>query len=146
MEPTHRTGEHVAPIFIIADDDREAIEHIQRRLNVEWYYVPIWETRLVIRYAKHFATTAIFLAEPINYADEGAARLLQDLLDQVGKPVVILSEVWSPEIAAKWKRMGATDCIPQPTRFVERIEKLRSKMEEGFLGNQSPSSFAEGRT
>lgn len=120
----------VAPIFILADDDREAIEHIQRRLNVEWYYVPIWETRLVIRYAKHFATTAVFLAEPIDYPDGGAARLLQDILDQVGKPVVILSEAWSPETAERWKRMGAVDCIPHPTRFDDRIEGLRAKMQD----------------
>ena len=99
MPITKGAADQVAPIFIIADDDREAIEHIQKRLNIEWYYVPIWETRLVVRYAKHFATTAIFLADPIDYSDGGAARLLQDLLDQVGRPVVILSEVWSPEIA-----------------------------------------------
>jgi DNA-binding NtrC family response regulator len=123
----------VAPIFILADDDREAIELIQRMLNVEWYYVPIWETRLVVRYARHFATTAVFLADPIEYPDGGAARLLQDLLDRVGRPVVILSEVWSPETAEKWRRMGAADCIPHPTRFNERMEGLRMKMEEFSL-------------
>jgi len=137
---TKGAADQVAPIFIIADDDREAIEHIQKRLNIEWYYVPIWETRLVVRYAKHFATTAIFLADPIDYSDGGAARLLQDLLDQVGIPVVILSEVWSPEIAEKWRRMGAIDCIPHPTRFNERIEGLRLKMQEIALGRAMSNS------
>jgi hypothetical protein len=125
--------DRLAPIFVIADDDREAIEHIQRRLNVEWYYIALWETRLVVRYAKHFATTAIFLADPIDYPDGGAARLLQDLLDQVGKPVIIMSELWSPEVATRWKRMGAAACIAHPTRCDARMEGLRSMMESFAL-------------
>jgi DNA-binding NtrC family response regulator len=141
METAARSEERLAPIFIIADDNREAIEHIQKRLNVEWYYVPIWETRLVIRYARHFATTAVFLAEPISYPDGGAARLLQDLLDQVGRPVVVLSEVWNPEVAARWKRMGASDCIPHPTRLDERIEGLRSKMEDFAIRHHSSAGL-----
>lgn len=130
MPNTEDAEPRLAPIFIIADDDRGAIELIQKMLPVEWFYVPIWETRLIVRYARQFATTAVFLADPINYPEGGAARLLQDLIDKVGKPVVILSEVWSPEIAAKWRRMGAADCIPHPTRFHERMEGLRSKMQE----------------
>jgi hypothetical protein len=130
----------LAPIFVIADDDREAIELIQKRLCVEWYYIALWETRLVVRYAKHFATTAVFLADPVEYPDGGAARLLQDLLDQVRKPVVILSEVWSPEVAAKWRRMGASDCIPHPTRCTARIEGLRSTMETFALGRATEAS------
>lgn len=131
---SEKSEDRLAPIFILADDDREAIELIQKRLHVEWYYIALWETRLVVRYAKHFATTAIFLADPIDYPDGGAARLLQDLLDRVGKPVIVLSELWSPEIAAKWKRMGATDCIPHPTRCEIRIEGLRCAMETFALG------------
>jgi hypothetical protein len=133
-DPIEQPAERIAPIFIIADDDREAIEHIQRRLNVTWYYIPIWEVGLAVRYAEFFATTAIFVADPIDYPDGGAARLLQDLLDRVGKPVVILSELWSPEVAAKWRRMGAANCIPHPTRYDARIEGLRSTMESFALG------------
>jgi hypothetical protein len=140
----------VAPIFILADDDREAIELIQKRLHLEWYYIPIWETRLVVRYSEFFQPIAVFLADPINHPDGGAARLLQDLLDRVGKPVVILSETWSPEVVAKWKRMGASDCIPHPTRFVERIEGLRSKMEDFALTRKTeggaPSSVPPAAT
>jgi DNA-binding NtrC family response regulator len=150
MVRPERSEDRLAPIFIIADDNREAIELIQRMLNVEWYYIALWETRLVVRYARHFATTAVFLADPIGYPDGGAARLLQELLDQVGKPIVILSELWSPETAAKWKRMGAADCIPHPTRFDERMEGLRLKMQEFALNGparaQVPDRVDRGRS
>jgi len=126
-----------APVFLLVDDDRGAIELIQKMLHVDWYYIPLWEPRLVARYAERFLPAAIFLAEPIGYPDGGAARLLQDLLDRVGVPVVILTEMWTPEAAERWKRMGAADCIPHPTRFVERIEGLRLKMEEFALRRRS---------
>lgn len=146
MTDSEAVSPRLAPIFILVDDDREAIEQIQKRLHVEWYYVPIWETTLAVRYANHFATTAIFLADPVGYPDGGTARLLQDLLDRVGKPVVILSEVWSTEIAARWNRMGASDCIPHPTRCNERMEGLRSKMEDFALGRSGALSAAgDGR-
>lgn len=136
-EPSGTTA-RPAPTFVLVDDDRNALELIQRKLDPEWYYVPIWETPLVVWYASHFATTAIFLAEPIDHPNGGAVRLLQDLRDTVGKPVVILSEVWSPEIAARWKELGASDCIPHPTRFHVRMEALRSRMQD--FANEAPSA------
>jgi DNA-binding NtrC family response regulator len=131
----------VAPVFIIADDDREAIEGIVRRLNYEWYYIPVWETRLVVRYAGHFQTTAVFLSDGVRYPEGGAARLLQMLLDRVAVPVVILAEVWSPDTVERWKKMGAADCIPHPTRVERRIEGLRAKMEEFALSRPQNSGI-----
>jgi hypothetical protein len=87
-----------------------------------------------LRYAKDFATTAVFVAEGIDFSkDGGVERLLQYLLDEVGKPVVILSENWSLEVAAKWRRMGAQDCLPHPTRTHEKFEKLNDKLRELVL-------------
>ena len=136
-------SERMAPIFIIADDDRSAIERLIRVLHFEWFYIPIWEACLVVRYAAHFATTAVFLADEIDYPEGGSARLLQQLLDQVGKPVVILTEAWNPEQTERWKRMGAADCIPHPTRFDHRAEGMRAKMQEFAL--QSVAVRIEGR-
>jgi hypothetical protein len=137
----------LAPIFILADDDREAIHFIQKWLDVEWTYVSIWKTREVVHYARQFATTAVFLADPIGYPGGGAERLLQDLLDQVGKPVIILAEIWSPEVAEKWKRLGALDCIPHPTRLHHRVEGIRMKMEELALAGlaRTRASFGFSR-
>jgi len=126
-------GETLAPIFILAESDPEAVRVIQKLLDVEWTYVSVREAPLVVHYVGRFATTAVFLADSIDYPGGGAARLLQDLLDRVGKPVVVMSEVWSPEVATKWKRMGAMDCIPHPGRVHERMEVLRTKMQDFAL-------------
>jgi len=119
-----------APIFIFADDDRGAVERFLERIHPEWYYIPVTNPRLVLRYAKRVRTSAIFLASPIDYPRGGAAALLQRLIDDVGKPVIILLEEWSQEQCVVWKKMGAADCLPHPTRFVRRLEVVRSKMQD----------------
>ncbi len=120
----------VAPIFILADDDREALQRLTRYLPFDWYYIPIWEAFRVVRYAEHFATTAVFLADGIDYPEGGSARLLQQLLDRAGKPVVVLVEMWSPDVRDHWVRMGAADCLPHPSRLDARMEILKTKMHE----------------
>lgn len=127
----------MAPIFVIADDDREALERLISMLNTQWYYIPVWDGRSVVRYARQLATTAIFLADSMAYPEGGAARLLQELIDRVGKPVIILAESWTPKIAEKWKGCGASDCIPHPTRTEKRLEGLRASMQEVVLSNKS---------
>jgi hypothetical protein len=118
-----------APIFIIADDDREACQRLIDGLHDEWCYIPVMKPRLVAQYASQFATTAIFLAAPIDYPRGGAAALLQRLIDEVKRPVVVLLESWDPVESNRWKSMGATDCIPHPTRTAQRLETVRSKMQ-----------------
>src|SRR6185436_2672750 len=113
-----------APIFILADDDKGALERIVERLHTEWFYVPVTNPRVVLKYAKRIDARAIFLADPMEYPRVGAAFILQRLIDEVGKPVIILTEQWTPEIAATWKRMGAEDCLPHPPRFDQRVELL----------------------
>lgn len=126
--------EQVAPIFLVADDDREALDRLLALLNGQWFYIPVREARHVVGYAKQFATTAVLLSDGIRYPDGGSARLLQHLLDQVGKPVVIMSELWDPEVQAKWKRMGAADCIPHPTRLEGRMDVLFAKIQDLAAG------------
>jgi FixJ family two-component response regulator len=125
----------VAPIFILADDDREAIERIIRMLNPDWYYIPVLEARLIVRYARQFAVTAVFLADAIENPPAGTATLVQELRDQVGKPVVVLAESWDAARAERWKELGAEDCLPHPTRTRERMETLRAKMRELALAD-----------
>ncbi len=122
--------DRIAPIFILADDDREAVGRLVQWLPRDWYYIPVTEPERVVKYAQEFATTAIFLADRMNGRTQDVRRLLQSLLDEVGKPVVILSELWGPEVVDRWKRMGATDCLPHPTRSEERFKLLRGKMQE----------------
>lgn len=129
--------ERLAPIFVIADDDKEAIDRLVTKLNVDWYYIAAWQKHQVVRYARKLATTAVFLADSFEYPNGGASRLLQDLIDKAGVPVVIMSEVWTEEVAAKWRRIGAAGCIPHPTRCEARIEGLRGKMEEFAIGRAS---------
>jgi FixJ family two-component response regulator len=129
----------VAPIFVFADDDREALEQLLAMLAADWFYIPVTRMNEVVKYAKEFATRAIFLSEPIDYPRGGAARLLQELLDQVGKPVVILTEHWDPGVARKWKAIGASDCLPHPTRTDQRLKVLRKKIEEFALRTLSES-------
>lgn len=119
-----------APIFLLADDDRSALDRILSVLDSHWCYIPVWEARRVVPYARKLQITAIFLADDLRYPRGGTARLLQDLLDKVGRPVIVLVESWTPEAAARWKRMGATDCIPHPTRFERRLQTLREKCVE----------------
>ena len=124
------TDQLPGPIFIVADDEREACGEILRQLYSEWFFIPVYEPRLVVRYAQRLATTAVLLADPINFPQGGSARLLQKLLDEVGKPVVIMTETWEPRSVDRWKQMGAHDCIPHPTRTGKRMEALRTVVQK----------------
>lgn len=130
MKANRRSSPRLAPIFVFADTDREASERIFEHLHGEWCYIPVSNPQLVVHYARQLATTAVFLAAPIGYPRGGAAALLQKILDEVGKPVVIMLEDWSPEEKTRWQRMGATDCIPHPTRLNSRLSVLRAKLQE----------------
>ena len=130
-----KVAEWQAPIFILADDDRGAVERVLERLHSEWYYIPVTNPRLVLKYAKRVRTAAVFLADSVEYPRGGSAALLQRLIDEVGKPVIILSEEWSPQVVELWKAMGATDCLPHPTRFEKSFEQLRKKMQGLALSN-----------
>lgn len=125
-----KSEERLAPIFILADDDKGALDRIIERLHTEWFYIPVTNPRVVLKYAKRIEVRAIFLADTVDYPRGGTAFILQRLIDEVGKPVIVLAEQWSSETAEQWKRMGATDCLPHPTRFDQRLELLRGKMQE----------------
>ncbi len=129
IEPTAE-ADRIAPIFILADDDREAVGRLVQWLPRDWYYIPVSEPEMVVKYAQEFATTAIFLADRMDGPPNDVRRLLQSLLDEVGKPVVILSEIWSSQVVEQWKRMGAQDCLPHPTRTQARVGLMREKMNE----------------
>lgn len=131
MRNTDTDTERPVPIFLIADDDGQSIAEMVERLPPEWFYIPVRDARHLIKYAREFETTAIFLAD--SFADPprgGVPRLLQELLDQVGKPVVILAEMWDPQTATRWQRMGAFGCIPHPTRRRERLIRMRDTCNE----------------
>jgi len=130
MSEKQSPGEARAPVFILADDDREATQRILERLTDEWFYVPVSTPRLVVQYAKRFATTAVFLSDPLGYPRGGTTRLLRELLDEVKSPVIVLTEEWDRAVVAKWKRLGAADCLPHPTRLRGRLETLRAKMQD----------------
>lgn len=127
----------VAPIFILADDDQEAVNRILESIHQEWTYIPVANPRNVVRYSKELSVTAVFLAAHMAFPRGGAAALLQNLLDEVGKPVVIMAEEWSPETAERWRRMGAADCIPHPTRQDARMEGLRAKLQDLALAREA---------
>jgi hypothetical protein len=129
IEPAVRR-ERVAPIFILADDDREAVGRLVPWLPRDWYYIPVADPEMVVKYALEFTTTAIFLSDRMDSPTNNVPRLLQSLLDDVGKPVVILSEICHPEVVEHWKRMGAQDCLPHPTRTEARVGLMREKMNE----------------
>jgi hypothetical protein len=122
--------DRVGPIFVFGDHDREALDRMLESLPDEWSYIPISNPRRLVQYAKRWATTAIFIAAPLNFPKGGAENLLQQLLDDVGRPVIVMAETWSPEIQDRWKRMGASDCIPHPTRSQERMAIMRKKVQE----------------
>jgi len=130
-----------APVFILADDDRGAVERITELLHPEWFYVTVTKPRLVARYARRLPVTAVFLAAPLEYPG-GTVALLQHLVSAVGKPVIILAEDWSSETATYWKQLGAEDCLPHPTRFNERLEQLRRKMQALALQSSSAAESA----
>lgn len=133
----------LAPIFVIVDDDREALDRLMVLLDSERYYIPISETRRIVRYAVQFSATAIFMADDLAFPEGGAARLLQVLLDRVGKPVIIMSDGWTPEVAERWKRMGAEDCIPHPTRIERRMDGFRKKVQDLAVWALAPGGGAE---
>jgi FixJ family two-component response regulator len=134
----------VAPIFILADDDPQAGAQLIMLLSTQFSFIPVSDSRRVLKTAKDFAITAIFLADGMVYPQGGSAGLLQRLLDEVGKPVVILSELWSPEVVAKWKRMGAEDCLPHPTRSGERVIVMSRKISEFALRHAHTREGAPG--
>ncbi|HXX92804.1 MAG TPA: hypothetical protein VEN81_04175 [Planctomycetota bacterium] len=127
--------DRVAPIFIIADNDQRAVAGITMSLGSQWFYIPVSHGDDVVRYAKEFTTTGIFLAEqlPCPEGFGGIEHLLQVLLDEVGKPVIILSELWNQDLVRRWKQLGAEDCIPHPTRTDERLNIMKRKMRELIL-------------
>lgn len=131
-----KAPQELAPIFILADDDPKASSQISIKLR-DWTFIQVNEPRSVINYTRQFATTAVFLADGIQYPDGGAARLLQDLIDHTGKRVVILAEICDAEIIARWKRLGAADCIPHPTRSEARLEVLHKKIVDLVMERNS---------
>lgn len=129
--------ERTTPVFVLVDDDREATHQIALVLPSDWFFVMVHRPALATRYAKRFATTAILLADPIGYPRGGAARLLQELLDEVERPVIVLSEEWNPEIAERWQRMGARACISHPTRSLHRMSVLREALKDCILPHET---------
>jgi DNA-binding NtrC family response regulator len=134
MSARRQGEEKLAPIFLIADDRGDAGERLTEILPSDWFYVPVRNPALVERYSLQFAPTGIFLAEDIEFPKGGAARLLQILLDRVGAPVVILAEECTPEGRARWKRMGAKDCVAHPIRQDRRREGIVEVLRELALG------------
>ena len=126
--------ERLAPVFVIADDQRQACERLTEILPPDWFYVPVRNPDLVERYSLQFAPTGIFLADDVAFPKGGAAKLLQILLDQIGAPVVILAEECTKEERAKWKRMGAKDCIAHPMRWEKRRRGVVEAMKDLSLG------------
>ncbi len=125
-----------APIFIVADDNREAAERLVSILYpADCFFLPIFDPRQVVRYTREIVTTAVLLADRVAYARGGSGRLLQEILDETGVPVIILAEDWTPENVERWKRMGARACIPHPTRTEYRIEILLALIREFLLGH-----------
>jgi hypothetical protein len=137
----------LAPIYILGDDDYEASARLISMLPVgEWTLIPVHQGDLVVRYAEQFATTAVFLADTLAYPAGGIERLLQIVLDEIQRPVVILAEDWTPEIRDRWKRMGAFECVPHPTRAKRRADKVR-KLMQAFMMAQfagKPLEKSEG--
>ena len=118
------------PIFVLADNDVEALRRLTGIMSPDWYLVPVWDVARIARSARRFSARAIFLADGIAYEGGGVPALLQLLLDEAEAPVIVMAEVWEPAVAEKWKRMGALDCIPHPTRVDARIEIFRSKLQK----------------
>ena len=119
------------PVFLLADDDKPAADRIASLLYPGSYYiVPVTNPSHVLSYAKRMRPFAIFMAEPISFPKGGALALLRRLIDEVGRPVIVLVELWTPQLVARWKSLGAADCLPHPTRSDQRLELVRSKMQE----------------
>jgi hypothetical protein len=92
MGEVQSPAEGKAPVFLLVDDDREAAQRITLVLQGNWFFVPVYQPAFAVRYAKHFMPTAVLLSEPADYPRGGAPRLLQELLDEVARPVIILTE------------------------------------------------------
>lgn len=120
----------LAPIFVVVDDDREALNRLIGTLYPSGcFFISVSDPKQAVRYTDNFATTAVLIADPVEYPQGGTARLLQEILD-LGKPVVILADDWSPEISERWRRMGARDCIPHPTRTRERFKHVARLIQD----------------
>lgn len=123
------TAPHQGPVFLLADDDRAAADAISGKLYPEYYFiVQVTNPRHVRNYARRLKPSAIFLAEPIEYPKGGASALLQRLLEEVECPVIVLSETYSQESVERWKKLGAAECLPHPTRIAQKLDILRAKM------------------
>jgi len=124
------------PIFILADDDQAASDRIVSLLYPELFYlVPVTNPRHVLSYAKRLRPQAVLLAEPIEFPKGGAAALLERLIDEAGVPVIVLTEIWTSECAERWRKLGAADCLPHPTRIDQRLEVVRSRMQDLALAS-----------
>jgi DNA-binding response OmpR family regulator len=131
-----------APVFVLVDDDRDASSRIALVLPGDWFLVPVAQPALAVRYAKQFRPTAVLLAEPLEYPRGGAARVLQELLDGAGRPVIILTEDASPHSAARWRRMGASACIPHPTRSFRRMHLLQETLKASIAAGDPGGAIA----
>lgn len=134
------------PVFLLADDDRAAADGITGRLFPECYFiVQVTNPRHVRNYARRLNPKAIFLAEPIEYTKGGAPALLQRLVEEMAIPVIMLLENWNQEAVDRWKKLGATDCLPHPTRIDQRLEILRAKMQDLSLAVDSEGESLPGK-
>lgn len=122
-----------APVFLLADDDEAALGRLLPELSRDWFFIPITQSDSVLRYSERFNATAVFLADRIRFPNGGAKRLLGKLVEHSRRPVVILTELWDADAVKEWKRRGAFDCIPHPTRSQERLKRLRETMQKIYL-------------
>ena len=121
-----------APILILIDDDADAVNRLTGALfPANCFFITVTDPRQGVRYARSLGT-AVLVADPVDYPRGGTARLLQELL-VLEKPVVVLAEDWSPEVADRWMRRGVRDCIPHPTRTRRRLGRLAGVIERFTL-------------
>jgi DNA-binding NtrC family response regulator len=132
------------PLFVLADDDHASADRITSLLYPGLFFiVSVVNPRHVLSYAKRLKPRAIFLADPLEFPKGGAAALLHRIIEEVGCPVIILTELWTPEVIDRWKQMGAADCLPHPTRFDQRLEVVRARMQELAL-TAAPQASTSG--
>jgi chemotaxis response regulator CheB len=119
-----------APIVLIGDDDWEALNRLTGLLGEQFYILMARNAGELTRFAQKFHPDVIVVGESLPFGREGAEKLLPHLIRRFTAQVIVLSENGTDDSRNRWKKLGARDCLPHPTKYARRARNLERRILE----------------
>jgi CheY-like chemotaxis protein len=112
------------PVVLIGDDDWASVNRLSGLLGDRLYLVLASTAGEVLRYARKFKPDVIVICEALRFGRGGAEKLLPTLQREFKSKVVILSEDAEAPARSRWRELGASECVPHPTKYASRVVNL----------------------